>query len=137
MAGAADGAKRGARAGSTSVEDLAGLEDRLQRVLDPYRDRLEAFEIYGMPMLRRPGARAHDWFAGVRAGFGAVKFSLLPMHAHPEVLDQAPARLLKRRTGASVFMFRAGDDDLAPELEKVVARAFAVYKGETPKEAAR
>ena len=80
-----------------------------------------------MPMLRRPGARAHDWFAGVRAGFGAVKFSLLPMHAHPEVLEGASPRLLKRKTGASVFMFRDGDDDLVPELERVVARAFATY----------
>ncbi len=108
---------------------LAALEARLQGVLDPYRDRLEPFEIYGMPMLRRPGARAHDWFAGVRAGFGAVKFSLLPMHARPEVLAGASPRLLKRRTGASVFMFRDGDDDLVPELERVVARAFDLYMG--------
>jgi hypothetical protein len=107
--------------------DLAALEARLQGILDPYRDRLEPFEIYGMPMLRRPGARAHDWFAGVRSGFGAVKFSLLPMHAHPEVLEGVSPGLLKRKTGASVFMFRPGDDDLVPELECVVARAFATY----------
>jgi hypothetical protein len=111
---------------------LAALEARLREVLDPYRNRLEPFEIYGMPMLRRPGARAHDWFAGVRAGFGAVKFSLLPMHAQPEVLDGVSARLLKRKTGASVFTFRDGDEDLIPELEDVVARAFAVYMHDDP-----
>jgi hypothetical protein len=47
---------------------LAALEARLGKVLEPYLNRLERFEIYGVPMLRRPGARAHDWFAGIRAG---------------------------------------------------------------------
>ena len=131
MADRAEGVRSSGVPTTTSAAALAALEARLQGVLDPYRDRLEPFEIYGMPMLRRPGARAHDWFAGVRAAFGAVKFSLLPMHAHPEVLEGASPRLLKRKTGASVFMFRAGDDDLVPELERVVARAFATYWRET------
>ena len=35
--------------------DLATLQTRLEAVLDPYRDRLEAFDLYGAPYLRRPG----------------------------------------------------------------------------------
>jgi len=126
------GARPAATPDADAGDPLAPLEARLQQVLDPYRDRLEPFEIYGMPMLRRPGARAHDWFAGVRAALGAVKFSLLPMHAHPEVLEGASERLLKRRTGASVFMLRPGDEDLVSELERIVARAFTTYWPDPP-----
>ena len=111
------------------MADHAALEARLQAVLDPYRDRLEAFKIYGVPMLRRPGAKAHDWFAGVQRVDGAVKFNLLPMHAHPELLDGISPALRKRKTGASVFRFGELDEAVLADLEALVGRAFAVYAG--------
>jgi hypothetical protein len=111
------------------VADLGALEARLQAVLDPYRDRLEVFEIYGVPMLRRPGAKAHDWFAGVQRIDGAVKFNLLPMHAHPELVDGISPALRKRKTGASVFKFGELDAVLLADLEALVGRAYAVYAG--------
>ena len=107
--------------------DLGPLRTRLEAVLDPYRDRLEAFELYGAPYLRRPGARAHDWFAGVSDGKDVVRFFLLPMHSHPELLDGLSAGLRTRKTGASLFGFKVIDDDALAELESLVARAFAVY----------
>jgi hypothetical protein len=113
------------------VADLAALETRLQAVLDPYRDRLEAFEIYGVPMLRRHGAKAHEWFAGVQRIDDAVKFNLLPMHAHPELLVGISAGLRKRKTGASVFKFGELDEALLADLEALVGRAYAVYAGAT------
>jgi hypothetical protein len=36
--------------------ELAGVQARLDAILEPYRGQLETFEIYGVPMLRRPGA---------------------------------------------------------------------------------
>jgi len=76
---------------------LAAVEARLCSILEPYRDRLEEGTIYGVPMLRRPGAKAHDWFAGVQAADGYVKLNFLPMHAHPELLDGiSPAPLHDR-----------------------------------------
>ena len=115
----------------SGVDDLAALEARLQAILDPYRDRLETFEIYGVPMLRRPGAKAHDWFAGVQRIDGAVKFNLLPMHAHPELLDGISPALRKLKTGASVFKFGELDEALLADLEALVGRAYAVYAGAT------
>jgi hypothetical protein len=106
---------------------LAATEARLQALLDPYRDRLEAFEIYGVPMLRRPGAKAHDWFAGVNRGNGVVRFSFLPMHAHPELLDGLSRAVLKRKTGASLFTFQSVDDATAAELAALLARGYEVY----------
>jgi hypothetical protein len=116
------------------MADLVALEARLQAVLDPYRDRLEAFEIYGVPMLRRPGAKSHDWFAGVQRIDGAVKFNLLPMHAHPELLEGISPALRKRKTGASVFKFgeldgAELDGALFADLEALVGRAYEVYTG--------
>ena len=106
---------------------LAATEARLQALLDPYRDRLEAFEIYGVPMLRRPGAKAHDWFAGVNRGNGVVRFSFLPMHALPELLEGLSPAVLKRKTGASLFTFKAVDDATVEELGALQSRGFDVY----------
>jgi hypothetical protein len=103
---------------------LEAVEARLRAILDPYRDRLEAFEIYGVPMLRRPGARAHEWFAGVNRGNGVVRFSLLPMHRHPELLDGLSPELRKRKRGASLFAFSRIDDAQVAELEALVVRSF-------------
>ena len=107
--------------------ELAATQARLEALLDPYRDRLEAFEIYGVPMLRRPGAKAHDWFAGVNRGNGVVRFSFLPMHAHPELLDELSPAVRKRKTGASLFTFASVDDETVGELERLLARGFEAY----------
>ena len=115
-----------ARAAPTEAE-LATTQARLEALLDPYRDRLEAFEIYGVPMLRRPGAKAHDWFAGVNRGNGVVRFSFLPMHAHPELLDGLSPAVLKRKKGASLFTFTSVDDETIAELEALLARGLGVY----------
>ena len=114
--------------------DVGELESELRALLVPYEDVLHAAEIYGMEVLRRPGAKAHDWFAGVRPGKGSVKLMLLPMHDHPELLEDVSPALLKRRTGASLFTLRAGDDVHLPELEQLVARSFDAYVGTPPGE---
>ena len=111
---------------------MADLEARLSAILDPYRDRLEAFDLYGAPYLRRPGAKAHDWFAGVSEGKGVMRFFLLPMHHHPELLDGISPELRKRKTGASLFAFKTLDDEQVAELEALVARAFESYMSATP-----
>jgi hypothetical protein len=107
--------------------DLATLESRLQGLLDPYRDRLEPVEVYGQPFLRRPGATKHEWFAGVNRGKGGVRFSLLPMYQHPELLDGVSPDLLKRKTGASLFTFATIDEAQLAELEALVGRAYVRY----------
>ena len=108
---------------------LDTIEAELRAVLVPYEDELEASEIYSMEVLRRPGAKAHDWFAGVQQVTGAVKFNFLPMHGYPELLAGCSPALLKRRTGASVFKFASLDDALIADIEALVARGFAMYMG--------
>jgi hypothetical protein len=110
--------------------DLGAMEAELRAILVPYEDQLETAEIYGMEVLRRPGAKAHDWFAGVQVVGDVVKFSFLPMHGHPELLDGVSTDLLRRRTGASVFKMRAADEQLLEELEALVDRGFDAYMGD-------
>jgi hypothetical protein len=106
---------------------LDRVEAELRAVLVPYEDALEAAEIYGMEVLRRPGAKAHDWFAGVQQVADTVKFNFLPMHGKPELLAGLSPELLKHRTGASVFKFSALDDSVIEELETLVGRGFEAY----------
>ena len=107
---------------------LNAVEAELRAVLVPYEDELETAEIYGMEVLRSPGAKAHDWFAGVQQVSGTVKFNFLPMHGHPELLDGCSPALLRHRTGASVLKFSDLDDALIADLEALVARGFAAYR---------
>lgn len=112
-----------------SLETLAIVEARLRAILAPYGQRLETGTIYGIEVLRRPGARSHDWFAGVQRVDGAVKLNFLPMHAHPELLDGISPALRRCKTGASVFRFTSLDDALVAEVAGVLRRGFAVYAG--------
>jgi len=109
--------------------DLVAVEKRLRSILEPYRGRLEEGTIYGIPMLRRPGAKAHDWFAGVQPADGYVKLNFLPMHGHPELLEGISPALRRHKTGASVFRFADVDEALFAEIEVLLARGFDVYVG--------
>ena len=98
-------------------------------MLVPYEDELEAAEIYGIEVLHRPGAKAHDWFAGVRPGKGTAKLMLLPIKAHPELIDNITPALRRRLSGDALFTLKPGDEALLPELARVVAGAFDAYTG--------
>ena len=120
--------------GQTGMMDTSELEAELRALLVPYEDVLEAAEIYGIEVLHRPGARAHDWFAGVRPGKGTAKLMLLPIKSHPELLDGISPALRKRQSGDGLFTLRPGDETLLDELGQVVARAFDAYVGTPPGE---
>ena len=121
-----------ARQSSQAALGLDAIEARLEAILDPYRERLERATIYNIPVLRRPRAKAHDWFAGVQRTDSAVKLNLLPMHGQPDLLHDISPALRKRKTGASVFKFAEIDEALLAELELVVARSFERYMGIEP-----
>ena len=107
--------------------DPSELEVRLHELLARYQGALVVGQLYGIHVLHRPGARSHDWFAGVRPGKGTAKLMLLPIKDHPEILAGASPSLLKRRSGDALFTLKPGDEALLPELEAIIARAFDVY----------
>ena len=85
------------------MTDLDAVEARIWSLLEPYRGELEAATIYGMPSLRWPGAKAHDYFAAVRPGKAHVSLYLLVADTYPDALAGTPEGLLKRRTGKAAF----------------------------------
>ena len=117
-----------------SIAQLNGVEVRLRQLLVPYEDRLEWATIYGIPTLRRPGAKGHEWFAFVKPAAKFVSFYLLPVHEHASLRSALSPALAKKLTGRSTFNFAAVEEPLFAELEGVIARAFDLYMAETAEE---
>ena len=109
------------------AHSLADIETRLDRILEPYRSLLEPSTIYGIPTMRRPGAKAHEWFAFVKPASKHVSLFLMPILTWPDLLDGSSPALLKARKAKTAFNFASLDDELATELETLVARSYERY----------
>ena len=107
--------------------ELEAIEARLWAILAPYRDRLEEGSVYGLVTLKRPGANAHQFFAGVRVAAKHVAFHLMPIYPEPSLLDGISPALRKRLTGKTTFTFSSADEALFVELEDLTARSFEAY----------
>jgi hypothetical protein len=112
------------------MADLSAIEASIWGLLAPYRTELESATIYGLPSLRWPGAKAHDYFASVKAGKDAVSLYLLVADTYPEALAGASDALLKRRTGKATFRFATLPDDMAGDLEALLARLYDRYRAD-------
>ena len=112
------------------MSDLKAVEARIWSLLEPFRGELEAATIYGMPSLRWPGAKAHDYFAAVRAGKSYVSLYLLVADTFPDALKGTPPALLKRRSGKAAFTFPVLPDDMAHDLEALPARLYERYRAQ-------
>ena len=110
--------------------DLEVVERRLWQLLDPYRAELEDATIYGMPSVRWPGAKAHDYFASVKRGKAYVSLYLLVADTYPEALEATSPSLLARRTGKAAFTFTTLDDELARDLEALLGRLYERYRAD-------
>jgi hypothetical protein len=112
------------------VADLDAVEQRIWQLLEPYRGELEDSTIYGLPSIRWPGAKAHDYFASVKRGKTYVSLYLLVADTYPEALEGASATLLKRRTGKAAFSFPTLDDEMAADLDALLKRLFERYRAD-------
>ena len=112
------------------MADLASVEARIWTLLDPYRRELEDATIYGMPSLRWPGAKAHDYFASVRRGKSFVSLYLLVADSYPDALAGTSDRLLKRRSGKAAFNFPSLDEPMAQDLGSLLDRLYARYRAD-------
>lgn len=110
------------------MTDLDVVEGRIWALLDPYRDELEEATIYGMPSLRWPGSGGHDYFAAVKRSAQKVSLYAIAVDTWPEALEGSSDAFRKRRTGKATFSFPSLDDDLAAELEALLARLYKPYR---------
>ena len=109
------------------AHDLAEVEARLRALLEPYAAALDWTTIYGLPTLRRRGAKAHEWFAFVKPAAKHVSLFLLPVHTMPAVAAAVPAILLPRLTGKATFTFRSLSADEEASLRMLIAHAYEAY----------
>jgi hypothetical protein len=112
------------------MANLDEIEARIWSLLEPFRGELEPATIYGMPSLRWPGAKAHDYFAAVRAGKSYVSLYLLVADTYPEALAGTPETLLERRSGKATFNFPRLDDEMARDLEALLSRLYDRYRAD-------
>ncbi len=112
------------------MADLEAVERRLWALLEPYRRELEDATIYGMPSLRWPGAKAHDYFASLKRGKAYVSLYLLVADTYPEALEGASPALLKRRTGKAAFNFPSLDEEMARDLGALLGRLYERYRAD-------
>lgn len=112
------------------MSDLEAVEARIWSLLEPYRGELESATIYGMPSLRWPGAKAHDYFAAVRAGKNYISLYLLVADTYPDALAGTTDALLQRRSGKAAFTFPRLDDDMARALDELLARLYERYRAD-------
>ena len=110
--------------------DLAAVEARIWSLLEPYRAELEEATIYGLPSLRWPGAKAHDYFASVKRASKFVSMYLLVADTYPEALAGTPVALLKRRSGKAAFNFPTLDDEMARDLAALLERLYERYRAD-------
>ena len=111
------------------MADLEAIEARIWALLEPYRSRgLVDSTIYGMPSLTWLGARAHDYFAAIKAASRHVSLFLLVADTYPEALAGTTPALLKRRTGKATFNFPTLDDAMAADLAALLERLFERYE---------
>ena len=106
------------------------VEARIWELLEPYRNELEEATIYGMPSLRWPGAKAHDYFAAVKAAQRHVSLFVLVADRYPDALSDAPDALLARRTGKATFNFPRLDEDMARDLAELLERLYDRYRAD-------
>jgi len=112
------------------MTDLAAVEARIWSLLEPYRSELEDATIYGMPSLRWPGAKAHDYFAAVKPAAKHIGLYLLPVETYPEALEGMPDALRRRQTGKVTFTFGNLDDAMAADLAALLDRLWERYRAE-------
>ena len=112
------------------MTDLQVVEARLWTLLEPFRSELEAATIYGMPSLRWPGAKAHDYFAAVKPASGHVSLFLLVADTYPDALAGTPPALLKRRSGKAAFNFTDLDEEMAGNLAALLDRLYQRYRAD-------
>ena len=91
----------------------------------PYEDALEAAEIYGMEVLRRPGAKAHDWFAGVQQVAEHRRSSTsCRCTATPSCSTASRRRCSSANRRVGVHVQGRSTSAARRELEALVARGF-------------
>ncbi len=112
-------------------EQLDEVFTRLRPLLVAHRPRLVELEdepgsyALGVQRVRDDGYRV--WFGAVKIGKRYVSYHLMPVYAHPELLDDVSPALRRRMQGKSCFSFTRVDGELFTELDALTRRGLEAF----------
>lgn len=107
------------------MEEFQRIFDRIRAMFEKHADRcVPQSDEPGRYLLGTHEVRAKDgyrtMFGGVEIKKSYVSAHLMPVYAHPEMIDHVSAPLRKRMQGKSCFNFKRFDEALLLELERLV-----------------
>ncbi|MGF1550316.1 MAG: hypothetical protein ACFBQW_07285 [Sphingomonadaceae bacterium] len=117
------------------ADEFDEIFDRIRAMFAAHeRDLLVTDDAPGKYYLGTSEVRAKD---GYRTQFGGVEIKknyvsahLMPVYAHPELLDGVSDGLKKRMQGKSCFNFKREDEGLFAELEALIARGAERFRAD-------
>lgn len=105
---------------------------RLRSVLVPYATRLQvtadAPEHYCLALAFSPKLKKGFPVAWVKVGKAYVSYHFMPVYMFPKLRDTMSPKLKARMQGKSCFNFKALDEQVFKELEKVTADGLAMCR---------
>jgi hypothetical protein len=111
-----------------SADQLEAVFDRLRPLMAAQAPRLVVLEdapgayVLGVQRVREDGYRV--WFGAVKIGKRYVSYHLMPVYAHPDLLDGVQPELRRRMQGKSCFNFTRVDESLFAELDTLTRRGL-------------
>jgi hypothetical protein len=106
--------------------------DELKVLLTPYAGQMVVTEDQpgGYSLNTKQWVKPNQpvFFASIKVQKRYVSFYLMPVYAHPELLEDISDDLRRRMQGKSCFNFTQVDPELFAELRELTARGYAAYR---------
>ena len=116
----------------TKEESFSAIFNDLKGILTPYADQMvvaqDAPEAYSLDTTKFVKPNQRVFFGAAKIQKRYVSFYLMPVYAHPELLNQISDELRQRMQGKSCFNFTKPDMSLLAELKELTARGYAAYQ---------
>jgi hypothetical protein len=118
------------------------MESDFEAIFERIRAMFRAHEGKGVPIADEPGryylgtheVRAKDGyrtlFGGVEVKKNYVSAHLIPVYAHPDMLETVSPELLRRIQGKSCFNFKKPDEALLAELGALIDCGAARFEAD-------
>lgn len=116
----------------TKDNKFAEVFNKLKTLMQPLESQLKVkTDEPGNYYLNTPSEREDGYvyaFGGVQVKKNYVSYHLMPVYAHPDLLEGASDKLKKRMQGKSCFNFTKVDKELFDELDVLTKKGFKAFK---------
>ena len=112
--------------------DFKPIFARLRQILEPYTGRLKVTadepDHYCLALEFSPKFKKGFPVAWVQISKAYVSYHFMPVYMFPKLRESMSDKLQARMQGKSCFNFKAADESLFKELERVTAKGFAMSR---------